>query len=243
MNGTDLWFVDLERSMPTRFAPTNSTEADMVWSPDGGKVAFVSKQTGRSEIFVARSDGAGSPELMPATDASWKYVEDWSPDGKFVVFRVVDPVTKGDLWLLPMSGEGKPEAYLKTTYTESSARVSPDGRWLAYQSDEAGSPEVYVQSFPKPGRKVRVSGDGGFGPAWSRGGKELLYFTNDNELVSVSIDAGDDFRPGAPRKLFTASALETGGDVTADGERFLASEAAEAPYREIQLFLNWTAMK
>jgi dipeptidyl aminopeptidase/acylaminoacyl peptidase len=206
-------------------------------------VAFVSKQTGRSEIFVASSDGAGSPELVPATDASWKYVEDWSPDGKFVVFRIVDPVSNGDLWLLPLSGDRKPEPYLKTNYAESNARVSPDGRWLAYQSNESGSPEVYVQSFPKPGRKVRVSGDGGFGPAWTRGGKELLYFTNDNELVAVPIEARDECRPGAPRKLFTASNLETGGDVAADGERFLVSTADEAPHREIQLFLNWTAEK
>jgi len=244
LNGTDLWVVDLERSMPTRFAPTNSTEADMVWSPDGAKVAFVSKQTGRSEIFVASSDGAGSPELIPATDASWKYVEDWSPDGKFVVFRIVDPVTNGDLWLLPLSGDRKPEPYLKTAYSESNARVSPDGRWLAYQSDESGSPEVYVQSFPKPGHKVRVSGDGGFGPRWSRGGKELLYTTRDNDLVAVPIETGaDELRPGAPRKLFTVSDLVTGGDGTVDGERFLFSVAAEAPHREIQLFLNWPVAK
>jgi len=241
MNGTDLWIVDLERSMPTRFAPTNSTEAGLVWSPGGDRVAFVSKQTGRSEIFVASSDGAGSPELVPATDALWKYVQDWSPDGKFIVFRVFDPVTKGDLWILPMSGDRKPEPYLKTTYAELSARVSPDGRWLAYESDESGSPEVYVQSFPMPGRKVRISREGGFNPAWSRGGKELIYGTRDNDLVAVPIEAGTEFRPGAPRKLFTVSDLETGGDVTADGERFLFSAATEAPHREIQLFVDWAA--
>jgi dipeptidyl aminopeptidase/acylaminoacyl peptidase len=190
-------------------------------------------------VFVANSDGAGNAELMPATDALWKYVEDWSPDGKFIVLRFVDPVTQSDLWLLPMSGDGKPEPFLKTAYSESNARVSPDGRWVAYQSDESGSPEVYVQSFPKPGRKVRVSGDGGFRPVWSRGGNELVYGTDDNELVAVPIEAGAEIRPGAPRKLFTLSDLVTGGDVTADGERFLMSTAAEAPHREILLFLNW----
>jgi len=241
MNGTDLWIVDLERSMPNRLASTNSPEAGMVWSPDGSQVAFVSKQTGRLEFYVASSDGSGSPELLPATDAPWKYLSDWSPDGKFLVFRVFDSVTKGDIWLLPMTGDPKPELYLKTPYEENAGPVSPDGRWLAYTSNESGSEEVYVQSFPKPGKKVRVSGDGGSFPTWSRGGKELIYSTRDDDLVAVPIEAGAECRPGTPRKLFTLSDLVTGGDTTADGERFLMSTADEAPQREIQLYLNWAA--
>jgi Tol biopolymer transport system component len=239
-NGTDIWLVDLARSMPTRFAPTSSTESSLVWSPDGHRVAFVSKQTGRSEIFVGSADGAGTPELVPTTDALFKYVQDWSPDGKFVVFQDVSPSTRADLWLLPMTGVRKPEPYLNTTYGESSARVSPDGRWLAYDSDESGAVEVYVQSFPKPGHKVRVSSNGGGGPVWSRGGKELLYLARDGLMV-VPIEAGAELQPGAPQPLFTGSGLVTGGDVTADGERFLVSAAAEAPHREIRLFVNWTA--
>ncbi len=238
-NGTDIWIVDLERSMPTKFAPTMSTEATLVWSPDGSRVAYVSKQTGRSEIFVGNSDGAGTPELVPTSDALFKYIEDWSPDGKFVVFRTVDPSTQGDLWLLPMSGDRTPEPYLKTAYAESDARVSPDGRWIVYVSNESGGGEIYVQSFPKSGHKVRVSSDGGFNPFWSRGGKELLYVARDGTLMSVPIVAGEEVRPGVPTKLFAGSDLATGGDVTADGQRFLISEAVEAPHREIRLFVNW----
>jgi Tol biopolymer transport system component len=240
-NGTDIWIVDLARSMPTRFAPTMSTETSLAWSPDGSRMAFVSKQTGRSEIYVGSADGAGSPELLSATDAQFKYVKDWSPDGKFLVFQVVDGVSRGDLWLLPMSGERKPVPYLATNYVENNGRVSPDGRWLAYDSDESGAVEVYVQSFPTPGHKVRISSDGGSGPVWTRGGKELLYFTRDNVAMTVSIQTGAELQPSAPRKLFTASDLVTGGDVTADGERFLVSEAAEAPHREIRLFVDWAA--
>jgi Tol biopolymer transport system component len=241
-NGADIWIVDLERSMPTRFAPTMSTEASLVWSPDGHKMAYVSKQTGRSEIFVGSTDGAGTPELVPTTDALFKYVDDWSPDGRFIAFRTVDPATQGDLWILPMSGERKPEPFLASSYAERNSRISPDGRWIAYTSDESGSPEIYVQSFPRPGHKVRVSSDGGDLPIWSRGGKELLYVARAGGLMSVPIEAGAEFRPGAPRPLFTGSDLVTGGDVTADGERFLLSEAAEAPRREIGLFVNWTAV-
>jgi Tol biopolymer transport system component len=240
-NGTDIWIVDLARSMPTKFAPTLSAETSLAWSPDGSRMAFVSKQTGRSEIFVGSADGAGSPELVPTTDAQFKYVVDWSPDGKFIVFRIENPSTKGDLWLLPMSGERKPEPYLASPNAENVARVSPDGRWLAYTSDESGATEVYVQSFPKPGHKIRVSGNGGNFPRWSRGGKELLYYEKDGMLTSVSVDAGDEFRPGVSKPLFKGSALGTGAAVTADGERFLVSEAAETPHREIRLFIDWAA--
>jgi len=238
-NGTDIWIVDLARSMPTKFAPTMSTETTLAWSPDGSRMAFVSNQTGRSEIYIGSADGAGSPELVPTTDAQFKYVRDWSPDGKFVVFQVVDPRTKGDLWVLPMSGDRKPEPFLASPYAEVVGRVSPDSRWIAYQSDESGEPEIYVQSFPKPGHKVRVSSEGGFHPTWSRGGKELIYVTRDGVLTSVSVDAGDEFRPGVERKLFKSSDLVTGVEPDADGERFLVSELAEVPHRAIRLFVNW----
>jgi serine/threonine-protein kinase len=226
--------------MPTRLAPTMSTEASLIWSPDGSRVAFASKQTGRSEIFVASSDGAGSPELVQTTDAQWKDVLDWSPDGTFIVFGINDPATRGDIWLLPMTGARKPEIYLKTQFFEGNGRVSPDGRWLAYSSNETGGPEIYVQSFPKPGRKVRVSNDGGFWAAWSRGGKELLY-DNGKSVFAVPVEAGDEFRPGVPREVFKIPDAVTAGDLTADGERLLASVAAEPTHREIQLFINWTA--
>lgn len=239
MNGTDIWFVDLSRSMPTWFAPTKSTEASLAWSPEGTRMAYVSKQTGRSEIFVGSADGTGAPEVVPTNDAQFRYVQDWSPDGKFIVFCSIDPSTQSDIWLLPTSGDRRPEPYLVSPYNEQSARVSPDGRWIAYASDESGAQELYVQSFPKPGHKVRVSSDGGGAPSWSRGGEELLYYSPDRTLMSVPIEAGDQFRPGAPQKRFTVSNLAMGGDVTANGERFLFSVAAEAPHREIKLLVNW----
>ncbi len=240
-NGTDIWIVDLARSMPTRFAPTMSTESSLAWSPDGRRVAFTSNQTGRTEVYVASSDGAGSPELVPTTDAQFKYVEDWSPDGKFLVLRIVDPVTQGDIWLMPMDGGArKPEVYLNSPFSELEPHVSPDGRWLAYTSTETGAHEIYVQSFPKPGHKVRVSSDGGKFASWSKGGKDL-FFVHDDTLMAVPVEAGDEFRPGTPKPLFKIPNGATGGDQTADGERFLFSVAAEPPHREIELFLDWTA--
>jgi len=240
-NGTDLWVVDLARSMPTRFGPTMSTEATMAWSPDGRRLVFVSKQTGRAEIYVGSADGSGGPELVPSTQAQFKFIWDWSPDGRFVVFSVPDPETGSDIWLLPMTGDRKAEPYLKTKTDEAGARVSPDGRWLAYNSNETGQAEVYVQSFPKAGRKVRVSSDGGFAPIWSRGGNELLYLRNGGGVMAVPVETGDEFRPGSPKLLFKSVEGGTGGDVTADGERFLVSATDKAPHREIQLFLDWAA--
>ncbi|MFN0150151.1 MAG: protein kinase domain-containing protein [bacterium] len=240
MNGTDLWIIDLERSMPTRFAPTMSTEATIAWSPDGRQMAFVSKQSGRSEIYVGSADGGGEPELVPTTDAQFKYVNDWSPDGEFVVFHTTTASMGNDLWLLPMRGERKPAPYLQTPFHEARARVSPDGRWLAYMSNESGGTDVYVQSFPNPGKKVRVSRDGGLFPRWTRGGKELIY-NRGGTLMSVPIEAGDEFRPGVPRPLVTLSTGITGLAMSADGERILVSEAAAAPHRTIRLFSDWAA--
>jgi Tol biopolymer transport system component len=240
MNGTDIWIVDLDRAMPTRFAPTGTPEATLTWSPDGRRIAFVSSQTGRSEVYIANADGTGKPELVPTGDAQFKFVTDWSSDGEYLILYYVTAATGRDIAVLPMSGDRRPIPYAEGPYATSHARISPDGRWIAYESTESGESEIYVQSFPTPGRKVRISSDGGNEPFWSRGGKELLY-DHSSGLMAVSIESGDDFRPGVPRVLLTSDEEITAGDVTADGERFLASVATEPSRRDIRLFLNWAA--
>jgi Tol biopolymer transport system component len=240
MNGTDIWIVDLDRAMPTRFAPTGTPEATLSWSPDGRRIAFVSSQTGRSEVYIANADGTGKPELVPTGDAQFKFVTDWSSDGEYLILYYVTAATGRDIAVLPMSGDRRPIPYAEGPYATSHARISPDGRWIAYESTESGESEIYVQSFPTPGRKVRISSDGGNEPFWSRGGKELLY-DHSSGLMAVSIESGDDFRPGVPRVLLTSDEEITAGDVTADGERFLASVATEPSRRDIRLFLNWAA--
>jgi dipeptidyl aminopeptidase/acylaminoacyl peptidase len=235
----DLWIVDLSRSVPMRFA-SNSTGA--VWSPGGDRVAYVAPHAGRNEISVVGLDGQGG--LVPTTDDVFKSVNDWSPDGRYLVFTTQCSATNHDLWLLPLEGERKPVSYLRSSTSEADARVSPDGRWLAYFSNETGRAEVYVQSFPRPGRKVRVSPDGGDLPMWAKRGRELIYsgVGPPKTIMSVPVEAGEEFRPGPPLPLFALPAGVTGLDVVADGERFLASMATEARPRDIQIILNWQAL-
>jgi len=241
MNGTDIWVVDLERSMPTKFAATLTNEPSLAWSPDGTRMAFVSKKTGRLEIFVGNASGAGEPEMIPSNEALFKAVRGWSPDSRILVFGALDAATGWDLWLLPMDGDRKPRPFARSEHYEGSARISPDGRWVAYESSESGEQEIYIQSFPEPGHKVRVSREGGFGPRWSRNGRELLYVQGPTQM-SVPIDSGDDFRIGEPQPLFAYPDGTTGGDASADGERFLVSAADDVARRDIRLLLDWTAV-
>jgi Tol biopolymer transport system component len=210
-----------------------------VWSPDGDRIAFISKHNGREEIHVAGLDGRADPAAT--TDDAFKTVWDWSRDGRYIVFGGLSPATGWDLWLLPTSGDRKPVPYLRGSAWEVFASVSPDGRWLAYMSNETGQNEVYVQSFPVPGRKVRVSLDGGEFPRWTDGGRQLEYGAG-GERIAVAVEAGEEFQPGSPRKLFTVPRDVTGGASVGDGSRALVSIATGSRPRDIRLVLHWTAL-
>jgi len=240
MNGTDIWVIDLDRAIPTRFAPTLSNEASVVWLADGRHLAFSSNRSGRAEIYIGSMDTAEEPEMIPTTDAQFKTLWDISHDGRYLVFGVVDDATSWDLWILPMEQDGKPTLYQSAPGPELQAEISPDGRWLAYAGGESGNPEVYVQSFPVSGRKVRISVDGGNFPGWTRGGKELVY-TKGDTVMTVPIAGGDDLQPGAPRPLMSLPEGTTGADATPDGERFLVTAGPDAQ-RDIRVILNWTSL-
>jgi Tol biopolymer transport system component len=240
MNGSDLWLVDLARTIPTRVAPTYSKEANVVWFQDSRRFAFSSNQSGRAEIYLSSTASTGEPELLPTTDAQFKMVQDVTADGRTLVFSVLSDNNSWDLWVRPLGEREKPKVYLAGPGQELDARLSPDGRWLAYGSDESGQIEVYVQSFPVPGRKIRISVDGGIDPTWTQGGKELLY-DKDGTIMSVPINAGADLDPGVPRPLLTVPDGITGRDFTADGERFLAT-AGPPVQRDIRVILNWPAL-
>jgi eukaryotic-like serine/threonine-protein kinase len=240
MNGTDLWLVDLVRSIPTRFAPTLSNEANVVWFNDSRRIAFSSNRSGRAEIYLGSTDAIGEPDMVATTDAQFKTVWDVSRDGRTLVIGILGDTTSWDLWTLPLEKDGKPKPYQAGPGQESHAQISPDGRWLAYDSDESGRPEVYVQSFPVPGRKTRISVDGGDTPAWTQGGKELIY-TKGDTIMSVPLGAGSELEPGVPRPLLTVPEGTTGGDATDDGERFLVTAGPDVQ-RDIRVILNWTTL-
>jgi len=241
MRGSDIWLVDLARAIPTRLASTQSGEANVVWFSDGRRLAYSSNRSGRAELYIGNVDATDEPEMVPTTEAQFKSVWDVSGDGRTMVFGQVGDKTGWDLWILPMEKDGKPRLYAGETAGETQAQISPDGRWLAYTlGGNQGEGEIYVQSFPTPGRKIRISVDGGNFPAWTRGGKELIY-SKGTTIMSVLIGGGDDLEPGAPRALMTLPEGTTGAGTTADGERFLVT-AGPPVQRDIRVILNWTSL-
>jgi eukaryotic-like serine/threonine-protein kinase len=223
-------------------------DTNPVWSPDGSRIVFSSNRSGEFDLYWKPSNGAGNEELLLKSDNP-KIVTDWSNDGRFILYQESGANRMGDLWALPLFGDKKPFPIIQSNFRESQAKFSPDGRWIAYVSDESGSAQVYVQNFPTAGRKLMVSINGGFQPRWRRDGKELFYFGTDNKLMAVQVKTnGDDFEAGSPSSLFQASLtppIPIGGsayEVTHDGQRFLINvlvdEASSSPAIVVQ---NWTA--
>jgi Tol biopolymer transport system component len=249
---SDIWLLETDRGVFTRFTSEAASNFAPRWSPDGKTLVFNSNRSGLFELWTKPVGAAGGEERLLATSQNIS-ATDWSHDGRFLLFRSVDPVTSHDLWALPLAVDRKPFPIVRTQFIEPYGRFAPDGRWVAYQSNESGRPEVYVQSFPSPGGKVRISTNGGTQLVWRRDGRELYYRALDNTLMAVPIRpsaGGDTLEPGAPVPLFKAGggpdpavALNGNGlsfDVDPDGSRFLINETVEdTPATSIVVILNW----
>ncbi len=243
----DIWVIDMERGVPTRFTFSPVFEDDPAWSSDGSYLIFSSPKDGdRRKIYRKIASGAGNEALISDDVRSAGSGLDWSPDGKNIFFSSLGEKTSSDIWVLPLVGDAKPYPILQSEFTEFHGHFSPDGRFFAYVSNESGREEVYVQSFPTAGGKWQVSTAGGAQPHWRRDGKELYYIAPDRKLMAVSVKLGETFENGAATSLFQTqvSAFTNSNryDVTADGQRFLVNEPVEttkgAPYIVI---LNWAS--
>jgi Tol biopolymer transport system component len=184
-----LWIVDLARGATSRVTPTPQNDGQPVWSPDGSRIAFVSDRLGGFDLYMRSVDG-GSDTLLFKSPL-WEWLDDWSADGKWVLYEEINPVTKRDLYVLPMSGTPTPVPVMRTSANEWFARFSPDGRWIAYVSDESGRDEVYLQAFPSGTQKHAISTSGGTQPVWKRDGRSLYYLSSDNHLVRVDFRSAD----------------------------------------------------
>ncbi len=245
MAAQDIWLFDLLRGVPSRFTTDPAGDSNPLWSPDGSRIVFSSNREGIWNLYQKIASGGGNEEiLLRSNDEKWP--DDWSSDGKFIVYQSGNQKTKWDLWLLPMSGDRQPSLFLQTEFNEHQAQFSPDGKWVAYTSDESGASEVYVQTFPASGSKWRVSTSGGSQPKWRRDGRELFYIAADRDLMAVDIKLRPTFAAGVPKSLFRTRVLSLTEfrnhyAVTADGQRFLINSGLEDTTRPISVVVNWTA--
>jgi Tol biopolymer transport system component len=238
----DVWMIEPARGTTSRFTFDPATDTAPVWSPDGSQIAWASTRGGADGIWLKSAGGLGQEQQI-AKPGPFAAPLDWSRDGKWLLYSVVDPRTGVDLWALPMTGEHTPQVVLQTPFNEARARFSPDGRWIAYQSDESGRPEVYVASFQGTGGKWQISADGGTDPDWSPDGRELFYLARDQHLMSVAITPGETLAPGTPQALFR---VQTEGgtrrnvyEVAPDGKRFLFLLPAGDSGTPITTVVNW----
>src|SRR5262245_8417009 len=251
----DLWLIETSRGAASRFTFDGAIENSPVWSPDGRQIAFRSNRKGVHDLFEKPAGGTADEQPLLVTSQA-KSPLDWSPDGRLLLYGTQDPKTGSDLWVLPMMGERKPFAVLQSSSDEIEGQFSPDGRWLAYASNESGRYEIYVRSFPEAGGKWQVSVGGGLQPRWKLDGRELFYVAPDSRLMAAPIRLVPEthaLEAGTPEPLFRTQ-LATGPNiapagfqaraqyaVAADG-RFLMNSAADEGVRSpITIVQNWTA--
>jgi Tol biopolymer transport system component/DNA-binding winged helix-turn-helix (wHTH) protein len=259
----DVWLIDVAQAAPRRFTFDGAIDNRPLWSPDGRQVVFSSTRNGPYDLFVKPASGASAEQVLLMTPQN-KAPLDWSRDGRFLLYGTQDPNTASDLWVLPIAGERKPFPVLRSRFDEIGGQFSPDGRLLAYASNESGRYEVYVRTFPEAGGKWQVSAAGGMQPRWKPDGSELFYVAPDAQLTAMTIrmrrdphapDGRDSHAldAGTPVTLFPAR-LATGGNaqatgfqaraqyaVASDGRFLMNVPAEETNTSPITVALNWDA--
>ncbi len=249
METSDIWKFDLLRQTGISLTSNPGVDTYPIWSPDGSRMVFVSNRDGVWGIYEKSVHGDDNEKLLLKGDQQLLFTSDWSPDGKFVVYRKHNGQTRVDIELLPLAGDHRPRSYLATPFTETYGSISPDGRWLAYQSDASDNRlEIYVQSFPEPGRKIRVSQGGGQLARWRRDGKELYYVAPNDKLMAVPVQIGANFAADTPVVLFDLGSYGRRTDrymydVSADGRKFLVIRQLEdASMRPLTVVQNWMGL-
>jgi Tol biopolymer transport system component len=243
----DIWIYDIERGIRTRFTFDLAIEFVPLWSPDGKWIVFNSLRKGTMDLYQKPSSGDRTESLLFESHEP-KVATDWSRDGKFIIFTSEGKNTRADLWILPYlseneNGDHKPFPLLQTEFNEEDGHFSPDGKWVAYTSDESGQAEVYVRPFPGPGGKWQISTDGGEFPRWRQDGKELYFMNRTEKLLAAEVHLeGSTVTIGKVNPLFNTKPIMAGSvyDVNADGSKFLINTRIDpessAP---ITLVINW----
>jgi eukaryotic-like serine/threonine-protein kinase len=246
----DIWLIDLARDSISRFTFDEAADQMPVWSPDGSRIAFASLRDGPASLYQKISSGAGKDELLLKSSGINAYPDDWSRDGRYLLYTTIQSKGGFDIFLLPMDGDRKAIPFVQSQFREWEGQFSPDAKFIAYCSDESGRPEIYVQSFPVSGAKWMISAGGGVQPRWRRDGKEIFYLSLDRKLMAVEVKTAGGLEVASAKPLFQTriggSMFSVSGGsryvASANGQRFLINsvpvEAASAP---VTLVLNWTA--
>jgi Tol biopolymer transport system component len=250
LNGnTDIWLLEAGRGVLNRLTSDASIDFFPMWSSDGSRIVFSSNRKGVVDLYQKSATETGSEELLLPSRRN-KVAMDSSPDGRFLLYRNLDEKTGYDLWILPLDGDQKPLPFAQTKFEEREGQFSPDGKWIAYVSDESGPFDIYVQPFPGPGGKSQISTNGGGQVHWRRDGKEIYYIAPDGRLMAVPIRLASDgpvVEIGVPVPLFATRVGEAVQDVyrqqymvSPDGQRFLINVAMEkANASPMTIILNW----
>jgi serine/threonine protein kinase/Tol biopolymer transport system component len=248
-NNRDVWVIDLARAVPQRITFDARGEWSSTWSPDGSRLMFASAR-GANKIIEKSATGAGQETEINVGDASAIPVN-WSPDGKYLIYSQVRANGNGfEPWLLPLFGEKKPTPFLQSQYDRIHARISPDSRYVAYTTNESGTQQIVVQTFPDPnGGKWQISGEGGVEPKWRHDGRELYYLALDGKMMAVPITGSPTFTAGKPTALFQTQLTVNKGnptrdrryDVTPDGRFLMVIPAASGPALPHTALVNWYA--
>jgi len=240
----DIWLMDWGRNFHTRFTNDPGIEEEPVWSPDGLQIAFASYRNGNADLFEKNADGIGE-EIMRLDSPSNEWPEAWSHDGRYMAYTK-QTGSEYNVYILPLFEEKPPFQIIQSSGTQDYPQISFDDKWLTYQSNESGTYEVYIISFPVAGQKRLVSNNGGMQPRWRQDGKELYYLAPDGNLMVVDINMKSKIYSGIPRVLFNTNlsvTKDTRYDVTSDGKRFLfLKPLTEGEPTPLTVILNWTKL-
>jgi Tol biopolymer transport system component len=238
-NVSNLWRIDVARSTTSRLTFGTDRDIDPVWSPDGRRVAFASRREGQPNLALTAMSVAGDGKKDQLVEGPLDmHPTDWSRDSSLLIYTSNDPRTHLDVWAVPLAGERRPSPIAQTPFNESDAHLSPDGRSIAYVSDETGRDEVFVRSFPSPEGKWLISSNGGRRPRWRADGREVFFTSPDGMLMAASVQARPLFEAGPPQPLFE---IRHASDyaVAPDG-RFLVQLPRETPGgNQLHVVLNW----
>jgi Tol biopolymer transport system component/predicted Ser/Thr protein kinase len=248
----DVWVIDVARAVSSRLTFDPASDWSPVWSPDGSQIAFASNRAGGTHVYLRPASGVGTDRLAFKSDSTEIPVS-WSRDGRYIVFsRFKTGGAAGvDTWLLTLGGEPKASPFIESPFDKAQARISPDGRWITYVTNDSGTYQVVVQSFPDPnGGRWQITAQGGIEPKWKHDGRELYYLALDGKLMAVPVNPDRTFQAGSPTVLFQTPLVVNRGqsprdrryDVAPDGRFLIAVPAAVATQTPITVAVNWTGL-